>query len=555
MDEHELEISGLQQDVSGSAKLARFLAKLLSEAMHLGADSIIFTTDQNSMSALISKEKAEIKSISLKPTWFLTIIRYLAERLAWDSTERAPTNFEETSYEFSASVRLDEDMVTCRVRKSSQLNKKQALTLSDFRPMQCSALIDELDLGPHARKSFESIISAKAGTIIVVAPKIETLERSRALMLSLTGAHYAGMLQAGLAAEDAYGVAKTDLILYSVRSSDSIDAVLKLREFKLDPARLQLTGILCQGLARRVCVSCGRETIVDAKLIDVLPPGLRPTGKYKYLVGRGCGQCGHSGYRGLVGIQSVLRCDAQFLEKFAKGAQETELVQHIYARGTRPLLEDGVRKALEGKLTFESLYEIVQTAPDSYLRFLSTTSHRTENEPMKLDVGEDFFSSGQAHSTLRPLSGRAAFAVKPEDVNSADRAAESTAIAPVKPRILIVEDDKDQLAILELCMKGAGYDVALAGDGVEALHYIEKHTPDLIISDLMMPNMDGAELVEKIKSHPTFKKVPILILTVISDSDKEYALLDLGADDYCEKTIQRKILLKRVENLLRRGQE
>ena len=75
----------------------------------------------------------------------------------------------------------------------------------------------------------------------------------------------------------------------------------------------------------------------------------------------------------------------------------------------------------------------------------------------------------------------------------------------------------------------------------------------MIVSDLMMPNMDGAELVGKLKSHPTFRRIPVLILTVISDSDKEYTLLDLGADDYCEKTIQRKILLKRIENLIRRS--
>ena len=68
-----------------------------------------------------------------------------------------------------------------------------------------------------------------------------------------------------------------------------------------------------------------------------------------------------------------------------------------------------------------------------------------------------------------------------------------------------------------------------------------------------MPKMDGSDLVKRLKNDSKLKEIPILVLTVISDVDKEYALLTLGADDYCEKTIQRKILLRRVENLLKRA--
>ena len=95
--------------------------------------------------------------------------------------------------------------------------------------------------------------------------------------------------------------------------------------------------------------------------------------------------------------------------------------------------------------------------------------------------------------------------------------------------------------------------MVLAGDGIEALEQIQKDAPELIVADLMMPRMDGTELVRRLKADPVRRTIPILILTVVSDLDKEYALLDQGADDYCEKTIQRRILLKRVENLVRRN--
>ena len=122
-----------------------------------------------------------------------------------------------------------------------------------------------------------------------------------------------------------------------------------------------------------------------------------------------------------------------------------------------------------------------------------------------------------------------------------------------KPLVMVVEDDSDQRSIIEMVLKDNDYDVAVACDGVEALRLMAKIKPDLIISDLMMPNLDGTELVKRLKSDKRFSSIPILILTVLGDLEKEYALLSLGVDDYCEKTVQRKILLKRIENLLKRS--
>lgn len=126
-------------------------------------------------------------------------------------------------------------------------------------------------------------------------------------------------------------------------------------------------------------------------------------------------------------------------------------------------------------------------------------------------------------------------------------------VVKTKPLVMIVEDDKDQRGIIELVLKDNDYEVVVAEDGIEALRILGRVRPDLIISDLMMPNLDGTELVKRLKSDKRLSKIPVLILTVLSDMEKEYKLLALGVDDYCEKTVQRNILLKRVENLIRRS--
>jgi len=104
-----------------------------------------------------------------------------------------------------------------------------------------------------------------------------------------------------------------------------------------------------------------------------------------------------------------------------------------------------------------------------------------------------------------------------------------------------------------MVLRTSEYEVFTANDGIEALEVLSRSTPDLIISDIMMPNMDGVQLVQKLRGDEKYKLLPIMILTVIEDSEKEYELLSLGADEYCEKTVQRKILLRRIENLLKRG--
>lgn len=127
---------------------------------------------------------------------------------------------------------------------------------------------------------------------------------------------------------------------------------------------------------------------------------------------------------------------------------------------------------------------------------------------------------------------------------------DNTSSASKKSRILIVEDNADQRRLLVMSLRTGGYDVSAAEDGVKALEYLKTQVPDLIITDLMMPNMNGGDLLKVLKSHSRLKSVPVIIFTVISDPSVEYDLLDMGADDYFEKTMNKKVLLKRIARIL-----
>lgn len=118
--------------------------------------------------------------------------------------------------------------------------------------------------------------------------------------------------------------------------------------------------------------------------------------------------------------------------------------------------------------------------------------------------------------------------------------------------ILIVEDDRNLRKLIVTCLKRDNYNTYEALNGIEALDILDKKYIDLIISDIMMPQMDGFELVKELRDAKY--KVPILLITAKGDiKDKKQGFL-LGADDYMVKPINIEELLLRVQALLRRNQ-
>lgn len=118
--------------------------------------------------------------------------------------------------------------------------------------------------------------------------------------------------------------------------------------------------------------------------------------------------------------------------------------------------------------------------------------------------------------------------------------------------VLIVEDDKNLRKLIVTCLKKNQYNTYEATNGNEALEVLDKNYIDLIISDVMMPEMDGFELIKELRESKY--KIPILLITAKSDiKDKKQGFL-LGADDYMVKPINIEELLLRVQVLLRRSQ-
>ncbi len=120
-----------------------------------------------------------------------------------------------------------------------------------------------------------------------------------------------------------------------------------------------------------------------------------------------------------------------------------------------------------------------------------------------------------------------------------------------KYKILIVDDHEDNIELLRARLEARGYEVHGANDGFAALEAVERVTPDLILLDVMMPKMDGMEVVRRLKSNPELPFIPVIMQTALDSTENKVEGLDAGADDYITKPINFAELEARVNSLLR----
>src|ERR1700740_40858 len=118
-----------------------------------------------------------------------------------------------------------------------------------------------------------------------------------------------------------------------------------------------------------------------------------------------------------------------------------------------------------------------------------------------------------------------------------------------KPKILVVDDEAQIARVLKTTLSAGGYLVRTASDGDDALQVMKSWTPDLVITDLRMPNMDGVELCRHLRAK---SGIPIIVLSVKNEERTKVEALDVGADDYVTKPFSVDELLARVRAGLRR---
>jgi len=120
-------------------------------------------------------------------------------------------------------------------------------------------------------------------------------------------------------------------------------------------------------------------------------------------------------------------------------------------------------------------------------------------------------------------------------------------------QVLIVDDERDLVRLLEHNLQQSGFETAAAYTGEQALHQVRQRVPDLVVLDVMLPDISGSEVCRQLKSSPRTRSVPVLMLTARSQEIDRVVGFEVGADDFVSKPFSVRELVLRIRAILRRG--
>ncbi|MBW2117429.1 MAG: type II/IV secretion system protein [Deltaproteobacteria bacterium] len=311
------------------------------------------------------------------------------------------------------------------------------------------------------------------------------------------------------------------LVLSTLHTNDAPSAVTRLLDLGIEAFLLSssLVAVVGQRLVRGICQKCKVPEPLSEKFLERLPANIDGDKKATFWKGAGCEACQYTGYSGRLGLFEVLTITPPLREVIAPGISTVILKKVAESEGFQSMSVDGIRKALQGLTTIE---EVFRVAPPE----VSEVSKGHVVEP-----------------------------AVPEEIGLEESPAEEmmSSIGVVRPqKILVADDNEIILKILTNILESENYLIITAQDGLEALKLTLQEKPDLIVTDYIMPKMDGITLIKKLKSQLATRYIPIIMLTAKDQENTEVEVIDAGADDYLVKPVNPKRFLARINRLLKR---
>jgi type IV pilus assembly protein PilB len=284
------------------------------------------------------------------------------------------------------------------------------------------------------------------------------------------------------------------LVLATLHANEAVGVVTRLLDLGLDRPSIAATlrGAVAQRLVRALCTSC-REPVGDVLSAEesrlASAFGVPPT--YR---AAGCSACNGVGYRGRLPELEVLVSTPALADQIARGASALGLQRAAIAGGMRTLREVALSRVAAGLTTLQEVERV---------------------------LGES--------------------------------AVDAPAAVAETPRILIVEDDPVQARLASALLEKNGFDVIEAGNGLEAWERLGTGGISLVVTDLRMPELDGRELLTRIRRTIATAAIPVIVLTAAGEEEMEVELLEAGADDYIRKPLEPGPFVSRVRAALRRA--
>ncbi|RMH65708.1 MAG: type II/IV secretion system protein [Calditrichaeota bacterium] len=351
------------------------------------------------------------------------------------------------------------------------------------------------------------------------------------------------------------------LVLSTLHTNDTFTTVTRLKDMGVDKFKITeaLQGVIAQRLVRKLCPHCKkpveRQDIEDRlytmlKQFEEAPQVYEP---------KGCNKCGFLGYKGRIGVYEILILDNNVRDLIAADAPVAAMRKAARGNGFRNLFEDALHLVATGITDYNEIVRVVNPVsqkrrapqPES----VAVKRENPEPQPMTKPVPR---GNDKLKLEIPESNGNGAAPEKsvPATVPSANGNTNGQPSAPAggrKIKILITDDaPQTRMLVSKIIEKTTPWEVMEAEDGEKALEVIAVNKPDLIVLDIMMPNMDGYELLQELKSNPEYEHIPVLIFTALKTPKSEQKVYELGADGFLVKPIEPARLVEQIKKALDR---
>jgi type IV pilus assembly protein PilB len=319
------------------------------------------------------------------------------------------------------------------------------------------------------------------------------------------------------------------MLLSTLHTNDAAASITRLLDMGIDPFLIasSVVGILAQRLVRRVCSACATDTAPVDEVVQRLGGAGRLPSDARWRAGRGCDACGQTGYKGRIAIHELLVVTDEVRGLVSSRAPDHAIREAARNGGMRTLMEDGIVKASQGLTTLE---DVLRVAP------------------------RDDRKATAAAETPAPAPARApAPTAAPRPAAPAAAMADTTATAG--KRVLVVEDSATIVQVVKYYLELEGYEVLTAPNGRDGLALALSARPDVVVSDVEMPEMTGIEMVRALRQDASLAEMPIMLLSSQTSVEHETEGLQVGADDYVPKPVEPRRLAARVKALLARRKD
>ena len=350
------------------------------------------------------------------------------------------------------------------------------------------------------------------------------------------------------------------LVLSTLHTNDAANTVTRLVDMGMEAYKIgaSLRGIIAQRLMRRLCLVCRQEMTDDAR--HKLPQHVAsriPDGTTLY-VSVGCPDCSMTGYRGRFSIVEILTMNKELARIVSDGCTADRLEQAAMKDGMLLLWQSGLRHVLNGDTSVEELLRVTDVPADpSSVDSDGDGAAHTAEAPAKpaatatapptivVQVAPD----GVTAPAPTQVDLSTAFELLDDDVPVLDteRVVESKDI-----KVLLVDDEDQLRRVMRDLLEREGYGIAEARDGPQALDQVDQYNPDIIVLDLNLPTLDGYSVLAELRSRPSTRDIPVIVLTAKGDEDNEVRVFELGADDFLTKPFRARALSARLEAIIAR---